>query len=166
MTAISQEPIMNQELVQRYAAGASQLAESIAGLTPEQLNAFPVPGTWSIQQIVLHLMDSDLIAADRMKRVAAENSPPTLLGYDETAYARVLPYDQLDPHMACEVFEKNRLLTAEILKRLPDATFGRTGNHNERGTTTLAEFVRDYSDHLDHHLKFIRQKRELLGCAL
>ena len=70
----SKDQPMNRELIDRYAAGGSQLAPAIAGLSREQLNAFPVPGTWSIQQIVLHLMDSDLIASDRMKRVAAEES--------------------------------------------------------------------------------------------
>ncbi len=157
---------MNRDLIERYAAGATSPAQAIAGLSREQLNAFPVPNTWSIQQIVLHLMDSDLIGADRMKRVAAENRPPTLIGYDETAFARGLFYDQLDPRMACEVFEKNRLLTAEVLRRLPEAAFNRTGDHNEHGPMTLAELVENYVGHLDHHLKFIREKRKLLGCPL
>jgi hypothetical protein len=157
---------MNRDLIEQYAAGAALPAQSIAGLARDQLNAFPVPGTWSIQQIIVHLMDSDLIGADRMKRVAAEDRPPTLIGYDESAFARGLFYDQLDPRLACEVFEKNRLLTAEILRRLPDAAFERTGEHNEHGRMTLGELVANYVDHLAHHLKFIRQKRALLGSPL
>jgi uncharacterized damage-inducible protein DinB len=159
----SGESTMSRELIERYAAGASKLRPAIAGLNAVQLNAFPVPGTWSIQQIVLHMMDSDLIGADRMKRVAAEDKPPTLIGYDETAFARGLFYDQLDPQLACDVFEKNRLLTAEILRRLPEKTFQRTGMHNEHGEMTLGELVANYVEHLDHHLKFVREKRRLLG---
>ena len=88
---------MNRSHVDQYVAGAAKPAQAIAGLSREQLNAFPVPGTWSIQQIVIHLMDSDLIGADRMKRVAAENRVPTLIGYDETAFAKELFYGELDP---------------------------------------------------------------------
>ncbi|MEX2112009.1 MAG: DinB family protein, partial [Pirellulales bacterium] len=154
----------NRDFIEQYAAGAVQPAAAIAGLSREQLNAFPVPGTWSIQQIVVHLMDSDLIGADRMKRVAAEDRPPTLIGYDESAFANKLFYDELDPNMACDVFAKNRLLTAEILRRLPAAAFQRTGNHNEHGVMTLAELLANYVEHLNHHLKFIHQKRKLLGC--
>jgi hypothetical protein len=99
---------VDRDVIERYAAGAAAPAKAIAGLSRDELNAFPVPGTWSIQQIVVHLMDSDLIGADRMKRVAAEDRPPTLIGYDESAFARGLFYDQLDPQLACEVFEKNR----------------------------------------------------------
>jgi hypothetical protein len=156
---------MQRDLVKRYAADAGQLRDSIAGLTSRELNALPVPGTWSIQQIVLHLMDSDLIGSDRMKRVAAEDNP-TLIGYDETAFGNRLFYDQLDPQLACDVFEKNRQLIAAILQRLDDAAYQRAGDHNERGRVTLAQLVETYVAHLQHHLKFIHDKRRLLGKPL
>src|SRR5258707_4912288 len=54
---------MDRTLIERYVAGATVPAGAIRGLSTQELNAFPVPGTWSIQQVVLHLMDSDLIGA-------------------------------------------------------------------------------------------------------
>jgi hypothetical protein len=156
---------MNQQLIERYAAGANQLAPAIAGLSSDELNAFPVPGTWSIQQIVLHMMESDLTASDRMKRVISMENP-LLMGYDETAAAQKLCYDQLDPQLACDVFAKNRLLTAELLRRLPKEAWDRSGIHSERGKLTLRDLVANYAEHLEHHLKFIRKKRELLGKPL
>ena len=119
-------------------------------------------GTWSIQQIVLHLMDSDLIASDRMKRIIAEENP-TIIGYNETAFATKLFYDKLDPFAAAEIFKRNREMTAAILRHLPAAAFGRVGTHNERGKVTLKEMVETYVQHLEHHLKFLRHKRQLLG---
>src|SRR5713101_184661 len=157
---------MDRTLIECYAAGAAVPGEAIRGLTAAELNAFPVPGTWSIQQIIIHLMDSDLIGSDRMKRVAAENIPPQLIGYDETAFAKNLHYDKLDPVQACEVFRLNRLLTATVLRNLPESAFERHGMHSERGKETLAELVKIYVDHVDHHMKFIREKRKLLGKAL
>jgi hypothetical protein len=154
---------MDRKLIEKYLAGASVPAEAIRGLTQAELNAFPVPGTWSIQQIIIHLMDSDLIGSDRMKRVAAENIPPQLIGYDETAFAKNLGYEKLDPAQACEVFRLNRLLTSAVLRNLPDSAFARHGMHSERGKETLADLVKDYAEHVDHHLKFIKEKRKLLG---
>ena len=155
---------MNRELIERYAAGADVLGKSIQGLDRADLLAFPVPGTWSIQQIVLHMMDSDLIASDRMKRVAAEDHP-TLIGYNETAFAKTLAYDAIPAQDACEVFRLNRRITAELLRRLPDAAFKRTGHHNERGEVSLEHLLVTYSEHLEHHMKFLREKRKLLGKA-
>ena len=157
---------MDRTLVEKYAAGAAVPGEAIRGLTAAELNAFPVPGTWSIQQIIIHLMDSDLIGSDRMKRVAAENSPPQLISYDETAFAKNLHYEKLDPVQACEVFRINRLLTATVLRNLPDAAFARHGMHSERGRETLEELVIGYTEHVDHHMKFIKEKRKLLGKPL
>jgi len=152
-------------LIERYAAGGPQLAASIAGLSRDELLAFPVPGTWSIQQIVLHMMDSDLIGSDRMKRVAVEDHPK-LIGYNETAFAQGLFYHELDTALACEIFAKNRQMTADILRRLDRATFDRMGWHNEHGDVSLADLLRTYVDHWDHHLKFLREKRQALGRPL
>jgi hypothetical protein len=156
---------MDRSSVERYVKGAGALTPAIAGLARVELTAHPVPGTWSIQQIVFHIMESDLIATDRMKRIAAMENP-LLIGYDETAFGERLFHEQLDLGLACELFEKNRLLTGELLRRLPDEAFARTGVHNERGKISLGELVADYADHLEHHLKFIRQKREMLGKPL
>jgi uncharacterized damage-inducible protein DinB len=156
---------MNRQLIERYAAGADVPAQSIEGLSRQDLLAFPVPGTWSIQQIILHLMDSDLIASDRMKRVAAEDHP-TLVGYNETAFAKTLAYDQVSAQEAAEVFRLNRRITAELLRRLPDTAFARTGLHTERGEVSLENLLETYTQHVDHHLKFIREKRKLLGKPL
>jgi hypothetical protein len=97
-----------------------------------------------------------------MKRmIAMEN--PLLIGYDETAFADRLFYNELDPHAACSLVEMNRLLTYEILRRLQDDVFQRTGIHNERGKITLGEYLSITVDHMEHHLVFIHRKRKLLA---
>ncbi len=150
-------------LLDQYAAGGQKLRQAIAGLSPEQLKAFPVPGTWSIHQIIIHMMDSDLIGADRMKRVAAEDREPTLIGYDETAFVRELSYHELDVQKALEVFDLNRQLTAEALRRVPADRWSRVGHHNEHPhPMSLTDLVRNYIEHLEHHLKFIAGKRAMV----
>jgi uncharacterized damage-inducible protein DinB len=156
---------MDRSLIEQYADGGPLLVRSIAGLTDADWSAHPVPGTWSLREIVLHLMDSDLIASDRMKRIIALDNP-TLLAYDEAAFARSLGYNESDAAMAVNVFAQNRALTAAVLRRLPDAAFARHGTHNERGPMTLAALVSMYIQHLNHHLDFFRQKRALLGKPL
>ena len=155
---------MDRTMIDEYLRGAARPAAAINDLTPTDLDAFPIANTWSIRQIVLHLMDSDLIASDRMKRVIAEDNP-VLIGFDESAFARNLFYGQLDVMMAADIFQKNRLLTARILQALPDEAFRRAGTHNQRGRVTLEQLVQGMVEHLEHHLKFLRKKRQLLGKA-
>ena len=77
---------MTRDLIEAYAAGAREPERWTAGLSPSDLNAAPIPGKWSVQQCVLHVLDSDLIASHRMKRIIAEDNP-LLIAYDETRFA-------------------------------------------------------------------------------
>jgi len=156
---------MDRSLIEQYANGAGMVAEAIEGLSAAEFLAVPVPHTWGIGQIVMHLMDSDLIGSDRMKRVIAEENP-AIIGYNETAFATKLFYEKQDFAMAAEIFRLNRQSTAIVLRNLPDAAFARVGTHNERGKVTLADLVTTYVQHLEHHLRFLRHKRQLLGKPL
>lgn len=157
--------LTNQQAIDRYAAGAEVPGKAVAGLTGEQLRAFPVPGTWSIQQIIAHLADSDLIAAYRMKRIIAEDKPK-LDVWDENAFVAKLGYHDLPVHEVCEIFRLNRVLLAQILRRLPEAAFDRAAEHPEIGALTLGQILRCYVHHVDHHMTFLKKKRELLGAPL
>lgn len=152
---------MDRSLIEQYAAGPELLRKAAAGLSSQQLLAHPVPGTWSIQQIIMHLVDSDLVASDRMKRVIAEERP-ALIGYDESKFAARLFYERQPVDEAISLFSLNRAFTARILRALPEESFARAGVHNERGELTLATLVSDYVDHLAHHLAFLEKKRAML----
>jgi len=153
---------MNRALIELFDAGADIPARAVAGLSHADLNAFPVPGTWSIQQIIVHLWESDLAASHRMRRMIAEETP-LLIAYDETACAQSLFYEQEDLARVCRLFDDNRRMTADLLRRLPDAAFARVGIHNQRGKVTLGDMVQIYIDHIRGHMVHLLRKRELLG---
>jgi uncharacterized damage-inducible protein DinB len=153
---------MDRKIIEQYEHGGDKLRQVVQGLTHDDLHALPVPGTWSIQQIIIHLLDSDLVLADRMKRVIAEDKP-ALLAFDENRWAKQLAYDFRSADDAVALFGLNRKQMAEVMRRLPDEAFARTGTHNERGVQTLEQIVGFAVEHLDHHLKFARDKREKLG---
>lgn len=152
---------MDRTKIEEYAAGGEKLRSAYRGLTRDQLLAVPIPGTWSLQQIVIHLMDSDLIASDRMKRVACMDRP-LLIGYDETAFSTLPGVNEIDADEAIDIFDRNRKITARILRQLPDEAFERFGIHNESGKVTLAELVEGYIEHLDGHLEWVTKKRAMV----
>jgi uncharacterized damage-inducible protein DinB len=153
---------MDRAVIEPFAAGGLKLRQAIQGLTRADLIAKPGPGKWSIQELVIHLTDMDAIAIDRMKRILTEDNP-TLLGADEDAYlAELFPHDQsLDD--AVTLFDLNRTQFTRVLRKLPDQVFDRAGTHNQRGRVTVADIMIHFNNHLDHHLKFLHDKRERLG---
>ncbi|MGV3484558.1 MAG: DinB family protein [Planctomycetaceae bacterium] len=156
---------MNRERIETYAAGGQQLLNAYAGLSRQQLLAIPEPGTWSLHQIAIHLMDSDLIGSDRMKRVASMELP-LLCGYDESAFSRLPGTNELDTAEGLRMFVTNRQMTAVILRHLPDDAFQRCGIHDEAGKLTLADLVEKYIQHLNGHLAHVFRKRAMLGVPL
>lgn len=147
--------------IDEFERAGQKLRDAIKGLSREQLLAHPVPGTWSIQEIVIHLQDSDGIGVDRMKRIAAEPLP-LLIGYNETLFAQNLAYDDQSIEDAVTIFELTRKQFVRVLRKLPADAFSRVGIHNEVGKVPLNIQLKKYNDHFEHHLKFIVQKRKLV----
>lgn len=160
---MSQNPIAT--LIDRFTVGPSLLVHAVSGLSPEQEQARPGPGAWSIAELVTHLGDSDLVIADRMKRVIAEPNP-TLLAFDETAWIDRLHGAQMPVEEAVNLIAANRQWMSKILKRCDDSDFARAGTHTETGRKTLADLVVSCCNHMDHHLKFLYAKRANLGVSV
>jgi hypothetical protein len=157
---------MGRELIEHYANGGEKLSLAIRGLELEDLLAVPDAdanvGKWSIQQVVIHCMDSELVSADRLKRMIAEDNP-TLIGYDENKYVANLFYDAQDANQAVQIIDLNRKLFANALRKLPASAWERKGTHNERGPIAVGSYLKSTVDHLEHHIRFIHKKRAKMG---
>ena len=126
-------------ILDRYADGGLILVQAAANLTLDQAQAHPVSGTWSLAELFAHLVDCDLVLADRMKRVIAEDNP-TLAAFSENDWLDRLHSTQMPVADAAALFAANRLWMALIVVRS--------------------------IHHLDHHLGFLYAKRAKLGVAI
>jgi uncharacterized damage-inducible protein DinB len=149
-------------LIEAYLEGPISLRSVVADLSPEQLRAHPVPGKWSVLEVVCHLVDSEQAWCHRMKRVIAEPRP-LLIGYDEHRFATSLAYHDRDLEQELALLEGMRKQMACILRTLPEAAWSFTGVHSERGLMTLEDLLRAEAEHIPHHLGFIIEKRRALG---
>ncbi len=109
---------MDHQLLQRYEQGPQQLRAAIAGLSREDLLAFPIPGKWSTQQVVIHLLDAELAHVDRIKRVLATDNP-TLLAWDETSFEKALHYEEWSADDAAQIFDLLRKNLTRVLRKVP-----------------------------------------------
>jgi hypothetical protein len=152
------------ELIDAYLAGSQTLRQSVTGMSREQLQARPVPGKWSTMEVVCHLADSDQAWIHRMKRVIAEDRP-LLIGYDESRFAAGLACHERVLEEELAILEQSRRQMARILHTLPADAWKRTGIHSERGLITLEQMLVIENDHIPHHVKFILEKRRILGLS-
>src|SRR5688500_20203016 len=120
----------HKELIDRYEHGGEKLALAIRGLTRDDLLCVPDPaanvGRWSIQQVVIHTMDSELVSIDRLKRMIAEDNP-TLIGYDENKFVASLFYDEQPADDAVRIVDCARKTCGRVTRKPPASTIDRSG---------------------------------------
>lgn len=150
------------QLIDAYLQGPQKLRQAVKGMTQEQLVARPIAGKWSSLEVVCHLCDFEPVYADRMKRVIAEDRP-TLLGADEKQFAASLAYHERDLEEELSIVEMTRQQMARILRTLKPEALQRVGVHNEVGPRTLEQLLTTITNHIDHHVKFIHEKRKALN---
>ncbi len=149
-------------LIDEYLAGPQLLRQAVAGMSREQLLARPIPGKWSTLEVICHLADFEIVGADRIKRVIAENEP-ALLGGDEKAFAARLAYHERDTEEELLLIDTIRSQVARILRTMKAEDFQRRGIHSEVGPLTLEGFVQRSTRHIQHHVRFIEEKRKALS---
>ncbi len=151
------DPTTRQTLIDRYRDGYREVMDAVRDISPEELDSRPGPGDWSARQVVHHLADSEMTSAIRLRRLIAEDDPQ-IMGYDEEAFAERLHYDRpIDASL--DAFRAARASTAEILDRLSEAEWSRTGTHTESGTYGVHDWLGIYATHAHDHAGQIRRAR-------
>lgn len=151
-------PVNTAALTERFARGADELAAALTDLPAETLHDRPAGDAWSIAEILAHLADSEILAAERFRRIIAD-ADATLYPLAQVDWATHLHYPRRDPQVASATFRALRVANAELLRLLAPDAWERTGRHLTLGPTTLREQVSTFADHAEEHIAQIRQAR-------
>ena len=146
-----------KRLLEQYRDGYRAVSEAVSELSAAELDRVPADG-WTARQIVHHLADSEITSAIRLRRLIAEDHP-RIDGYDEEEFAKRLYYDR-PAGPSLEALKAARLTTADIVERLSEAEWGRSGTHSESGPYSVETWLEIYAahahDHADQILRAVR----------
>ncbi len=144
-------------LIDAYEQGPLLLANTV-GTAPESTwDATPIPGKWSLRQLVCHLADCEIMYADRMKRVLAEDRP-LMPDADQEVHVPVLTLPQRTLPTELAVITAVRAHMAPILRATGADSFQRTGNHSLEGPLSLRTLLERVTAHIPHHVRFAEEK--------
>jgi hypothetical protein len=146
-------------LLERFRRGPELMAVILTGVFGEEEDYVPAPGKWSIRQLAAHVADTEIVAAGRFRQVIAEDNP-TLVPFDQNAWAARLDYGRRKPKQSLESFRRLRAENYELLKGLEEAAFERTGTHTERGPVSLRQMLEGFAGHAESHARQIESIRE------
>ena len=138
------------------AAGVRAL---VAGRDAEALRREPAAGEWSALRTLGHMIAYARTLHDQLDRMAHMTDPELPLNDDAAAAGRERWESRGGDELA-GLFAEAAGRTAELLKRLPDSSWGRAGLHPLWGRRSIVQHVRAAADHLRSH---VRQIEAALG---
>ena len=138
------------------------LPRAVEGVSHTALRKPEAPGKWSINQVLQHLADSEIVWAWRMRLILAQDRPQ-LTGYDQDLWADRLHYQDAEPSDALEMFDLLRRGNLRLLERASPADLKRVGVHVERGEESLEHLRRLYAGHDLLHLRQIERIRRAVA---
>jgi hypothetical protein len=146
-------------LLERFRRGPELLSVATTGASNPELDFIPGAGRWSARTIAAHLVDAECVAAMRLRQIIAEDNP-TMVAWDQDAWAARLNYGSRRISQIVESFRRLRADNYELLKDLPEQTFARTGTHSERGQLSLLEVLKGMAEHAEAHARQILETRQ------
>ena len=158
---------MNEGELKKHIEAAEQrpkeIAAAVSGLAPAVLRYKPAPGKWSIQEILGHLADVEIIYAHRLRQMLADKEP-VIAPIDQDAWARNLGYLETPAPELVALYGLNRHHNVRLLKRLKPGDLERTAFHPEiQRNVTVADLVGRMSTHGANHLEQIERLKKAAG---
>src|SRR5262249_7733737 len=153
-----------EQLLKAYREGPERPRAATAGPSVAQMRARPRPGKWSILEILLHVTDSELSGALRVRYVMAQPGI-RLPSYDQDLWTARLRHNDADLALLDDMMALFRLLrrvTGRIFTAAQGDDWTASAVHAEYGEITLRNLLELYADHSERHVEQILQCRALL----
>jgi hypothetical protein len=138
------------------AATPARIVALTRGLSASQLAKRPAPGKWSIQEIIKHLTETDLVMTCRARWLAFEKNP-TLIPFDQEKWAVGWEHEKEPLAETLERFRLIRRSQVRLFRGVGAKDWKRSGHHPERGRVTLREQLETLAGHDLNHLAQIQR---------
>ena len=156
------EALEGEDPIPSMRGAMRRIERAIHGLTARQLATVEALGKWSIRDVIGHLADGEIILGARLRLIAAHDHPP-IPGYDENLFVARLGLGNASAKTLLDSFTHARATTLDLLARLPESAWKRTGIHSERGEESIDELVVMYAGHDRIHEKQIARVRAVVA---
>lgn len=136
----------------------TQIAGDVQSLVTDRngssLRNAPAEGEWSALRILGHMIAYARVLHDQLERMA-HMTDPVLPMADDAAVAEQEDWASRDPDELSALLAEAIGETVELLKYVPDSSWGRAGLHPMMGRRSIVQQVRGASAHLRSHVEQI-----------
>jgi len=149
-------PDVRGQLVEQPTILKSMLGE----LAPDQVSCLHEPYTWTLKQLMGHLIDCERIFGSRLFRIAA-GDPTPIPGIDQNQYVENMDYENVSMKALLKEFSQLRKANVLLVKRLKPEALDNMGVASDNPVSAKANlFI--LAGHVSYHLEIIKKR---LGLA-
>ncbi len=139
--------------IEQYGRGFGLLEAALAEVPREAWDYKPSPEDWSVHEIIVHMGDSESMAALRVRKLIVEPGS-MLMGYEEAKWAGALDYQKQNADDSLQIIRLARQSTFNLLKTLPDEVFEHSVTHPEISEPyTFERWLNIYARHIPDHIE-------------
>lgn len=144
------------ENVKAYLNVYDEIEQEIKGLTEEQLRWKAAPESWSVTEVLTHLVDHSIVVSFRIRELLS-GSEVRLPAFNQDAWVtaqRANEGDTQDIITAAHAFVYYNSL---LFKRLPETEWERTAINFKGESVSLTTIITAFVAHVNGHLGQIRR---------
>lgn len=137
-----------------------EIVPSLLEISEEEASAKPLPEKWSKKEILGHLIDSACNNQQKFVRVMAQEHLD-FVGYEQKHWVDSQKYIKADWKSLVNFWEVYNRHIAHIIENVDESALSNTITIEDAGPFTLKFIMKDYAEHLKHHLKQILPDADL-----
>lgn len=147
--------VVDKEPLEVLESTPADIKRAVGRLSLKQMRQSPARGKWSINEILAHLADGELVLGYRLRKIIAEPGSK-INSYDQNKWAKHLAYANADGRERLTTFSAVRKANVQMLKSIRPGAWKRHGIHQERGRENVEHLVLLCAGHDMNHLKQIQ----------
>ncbi len=148
--------VADKDPIEMLRTAPDVLAKLIDGVPEQVLNRAPAAGKWSVNAILAHMAEDELVSSWRYRQMI-EHDGATLLGFDQDLWARLGNYESWPATEALAMFRLLREANLRMFGTLTSEEWQRHGLHAERGRMTVEDLARHMAAHDLNHIIQVRR---------
>lgn len=142
--------------MQLFESQDSDLRNLLGQLEPGEDSRLHEPYTWTLKQVVGHLIDCERIFSMRMLRIAVGDETP-IPGIDQNEYVANQDFENVSMNSLLEEFSHLRKANILLAKRLPPGSLDRRGTASDNPVSARANLY-ILVGHVAYHFAIIKQR--------
>ncbi|KQY84124.1 hypothetical protein ASD24_10070 [Paenibacillus sp. Root52] len=152
-----------ESIISAYTQAYSEIEQEIAGLSEQQVRWKSSPTSWSVTEVLAHLVDHSIVVSFRIREILA-GSQVKLPAFDQDAW--VAGQKANEEHVSKLIAIAHGLVqyNSGLLERLDEQEWNKTGINFKGESVSLSAIIPAFVAHVQHHVNQIRRiKQEAAG---